>query len=611
MFIGGATSDSRNTSKASCALPSPRKKQLKRGNVSGQSARGPRNSPSKVGSDVFPAGDLSEEMRCLRAWLDVVVVQRLVHIENMLGVIQTGSKCDQTSHTMSRVDSREAPATFACVAATCDSRALQMPSGDCSFIEMDYGLCVSPQANIFDEPEQPWQSRQRLPKAGPPATLLQDFCSPKDISNGTNPTSSTRATNCNSMLSTTSMEVSTGDDTPNDERSETGDEKPFQCKRSTERRPSVSSIEDAQKLMKKVEAQKGWALKAEVWHTLDNPEHNFIASVYQKAILGITLIAVGVALCESLDPPPLSEAANFIVESIFECVFLLELLIRLAVCPDRINFAYNMHNIFDATAAAPLCLRIVVFLSGGYAVDGSSVSTNVLIGVVPILRVLKTLRGFKHFQLLLKALALCIEALPICLFAFGAMTLAFAAMIFMVEPRDNITSFPHAMWLTIVTMTTLGYGDVTPVTTVGYLVISLIVVSSVMFMAMPLGIIGQTFTTVWEDRDRILLVHCVREACRMWGYKPTDIPMLFEWYDDDNSGELALTEFNHMMEDMHIGLTDQRIAQLFGSIDIDGGGTIDAKEFVKVLFPQYFEPIFGESWMSDEESRTSSKERPG
>mmetsp|Transcript_99184 Transcript_99184/g.181531 ORF Transcript_99184/g.181531 Transcript_99184/m.181531 type:complete len:125 (-) Transcript_99184:79-453(-) len=112
---------------------------------------------------------------------------------------------------------------------------------------------------------------------------------------------------------------------------------------------------------------------------------------------------------------------------------------------------------------------------------------------------------------------------------------------------------------------------------------------------MPLGIIGTAFTTVWQDRDRILLVHGVRVRLRMWGYKPEDIPIMFELADEDRSGDLDFNEFNEMIKEMRMGLSDMRIVELFKSIDADGEGTIDAREFVQALFPQ----LLAEEWMSE------------
>merc|ERR1712176_418229 len=89
------------------------------------------------------------------------------------------------------------------------------------------------------------------------------------------------------------------------------------------------------------------------------------------------------------------------------------------------------------------------------------------------------------------------EALPVLLYPLITMTLFFSLGIYIAEPRDNISSLGESSWLTIVTMTTVGYGDVTPVSMQGALLVSILVISSVLYMAMPLGIMGSTFTRIW------------------------------------------------------------------------------------------------------------------
>merc|ERR1711918_224760 len=72
----------------------------------------------------------------------------------------------------------------------------------------------------------------------------------------------------------------------------------------------------------------------------------------------------------------------------------------------------------------------------------------------------KGLRGFKQFKLLLlSALKVYLQTLP-CMMFILLITLFFTMVIFFVEPRSNIESYPMAMWLVVVTMATVGYGDV-------------------------------------------------------------------------------------------------------------------------------------------------------
>ena len=76
----------------------------------------------------------------------------------------------------------------------------------------------------------------------------------------------------------------------------------------------------------------------------------------------------------------------------------------------------------------------------------------------------------------------------------AVMVLFSATIIYLVESQDNVPTLQHSLWLAIVTVTTVGYGDFYPESSWGYLVVSLLTFISVLFLAMPVGIIGHEFT---------------------------------------------------------------------------------------------------------------------
>lgn len=68
--------------------------------------------------------------------------------------------------------------------------------------------------------------------------------------------------------------------------------------------------------------------------------------------------------------------------------------------------------------------------------------------------------------------------------------LVFSTLMYVVEPTDNIDSFGTAMWICTVTVTTVGYGDVTPSTNSGKILAGALCFISVLFMAMPISVLG-------------------------------------------------------------------------------------------------------------------------
>merc|ERR1712217_53707 len=116
---------------------------------------------------------------------------------------------------------------------------------------------------------------------------------------------------------------------------------------------------------------------------------------------------------------------------------------------------------------------------------------------------------------------------------------------------------------------------------------------AVLYTSIPLGIIGNAFSEVWHDRDRLLLMRKARHKLHQWGYSAEDIPKLFRLFDEDRDDELNYIEFRKMVDEMRIGLNQERIAQLFDIFDNDHSGAINDREFLKALLPGAEQRVYG------------------
>jgi hypothetical protein len=335
-------------------------------------------------------------------------------------------------------------------------------------------------------------------------------------------------------------------------------------------------------------------LSEQIWRFLDDTESSRAARLYAEGMHLFLLIAFGLSVLESI--PDLEDDSSLhlviaILETLVDVVCIGEFALRFSVCPNKRNFALNVYTWIDGWAAIPpFFVRIAV---GFTLPKEEGPARTYMICVVPILRLFKMLRHFEQFKLLLNAFELAFEAMPVLLYMLMMITLMASSGIYTSEPRDNVASLTEAIWLSVVTISTVGYGDVYPVTTGGRLCIIVLIVVSVLYMAIPLGIIGGAFTQVWQDRDRVLVMQRTRDRLTKWGYSPEDIPLLFEMADEDGTGEVDIHEFQDLIKSMKIGLSEERIAMLFNSFDEDASGLIDAREFVRGIFPQSYLSIYG------------------
>jgi len=328
-----------------------------------------------------------------------------------------------------------------------------------------------------------------------------------------------------------------------------------------------------------------------LWNFLDEPESSSMAGKLAMAMMICTVTSVIMTTWLCIDSGVFSgDRAPIVVEIMFDAIFTVELTLRFIVCPSHATFCLSFYNLIDLLASVPgLIFRsyICVYDDGRY----SDTSRAFSFFCVPV-RLLKLLRRFEKFHLLLDAFSIALEALPVLLFTLTIIIMSFSAIIYNVEPRDNIHTLPEAIFFIIVTMTTVGYGNVVPQSSAGHILTSLLMVGSALYMAIPLGIVGNAFSKVWGDRDRLLVVKRMRYRLLNAGFTACDMPELFHWFDKDNDGEITYEEFKWMMDQMNIGISGARLYQLFLELDEDGKGTIDDGEFVRGLWPKAYADIY-------------------
>ena len=127
--------------------------------------------------------------------------------------------------------------------------------------------------------------------------------------------------------------------------------------------------------------------------------------------------------------------------------------------------------------------------------------------VLRIFRFLKLARYSPGVRSLLEALYDERRALGGCLMILGGATLIAASSMYMVERHvqpDKFGTIPDAMWWAIVTLATIGYGDVVPITVSGKLVAAVTIATGVVMIALPVGIIASAFAEQIHRRDFVV-----------------------------------------------------------------------------------------------------------
>ncbi|XP_077190293.1 voltage-gated potassium channel KCNC4 [Paroedura picta] len=192
------------------------------------------------------------------------------------------------------------------------------------------------------------------------------------------------------------------------------------------------------------------------------------------------------------------------IEGVCVLWFTLEFLVRIICCPDKLVFIKNLLNIIDFVAILPFYLEV------GLSGLSSKAARDVLgflrvVRFVRILRIFKLTRHFVGLRVLGHTLRASTNEFLLLIIFLALGVLIFATMIYYAErigakPSDpsgsehtHFKNIPIGFWWAVVTMTTLGYGDMYPKTWSGMLVGALCALAGVLTIAMPVPVIVNNF----------------------------------------------------------------------------------------------------------------------
>jgi voltage-gated potassium channel len=167
---------------------------------------------------------------------------------------------------------------------------------------------------------------------------------------------------------------------------------------------------------------------------------------------------------------------------------------KLSATQDRLDYAFSSLGIIDLMAFLPAS---IVLIAGDR-------STLMLLGVLPFF---KLVRYSPAMRSLLAALHAERRTLIGCLVILAGAVLVFASLLYAIErdvQPDKFGTIPQAMWWAIVTLGTVGYGDVVPVTAAGKLVSAFAIIGGLTMIALPVAIISTAFADEIRRRDFVV-----------------------------------------------------------------------------------------------------------
>ncbi|MDV6251633.1 ion transporter [Vibrio sp. EA2] len=256
-------------------------------------------------------------------------------------------------------------------------------------------------------------------------------------------------------------------------------------------------------------------------HSLKNTLYVTIFGTHTKA--GRTFdIALIIAILSSLvvlilDSIPAVQAIWAkelkVLEYTFTGLFTIEYLLRLYCSPKPAAYAKSFYGVVDLLAILPTYL-VLFFPSASF------MGVIRALRVLRIFRILKLVRYLQDSNVLLRSLLMARRKIFIFFSAVAILVTIFGSLIFIVEgPENGFTSIPKSIYWAIVTITTVGYGDLIPQTNLGKALASITMLLGYSILAVPTGIF--TAELHQEMQSHKELVKCPN--CSQAGHDPDAI----------------------------------------------------------------------------------------
>ena len=212
--------------------------------------------------------------------------------------------------------------------------------------------------------------------------------------------------------------------------------------------------------------------------------HTPAGKAFDVGLIVCILLSVLAVLLDSVAALHDAYGAYFLaVEWFFTIIFTLEYAARLWCIQDTARYARSFYGLVDLLGIIPTYLSLLL-------ADTQYLLVIRILRVLRIFRVLRLVRYVGEAELLTQALIASRRKITVFISTVLALVVIFGSFMYLIEGEANgFTSIPRSIYWAVITLTTVGYGDLTPHTPLGQAVATLVMIMGYGIIAVPTGIV--------------------------------------------------------------------------------------------------------------------------
>jgi voltage-gated potassium channel len=230
-----------------------------------------------------------------------------------------------------------------------------------------------------------------------------------------------------------------------------------------------------------------------------------LGKLFDVCLICFILLSVTIVILESVFPPSFKPYLH-ILEWVFTLFFTLEYLLRLYSAPSPAKYAFSFFGIVDFLATLPTYLSF--FFTGAH-----SLLAIRILRLVRVFRVFKLFSYWREGEILLQALRDGYKKIIVFFVFIATLVVCLGTLMYVVEGGEDSSNFPDiptSIYWAVVTTTTVGYGDIAPVTGVGRFLSAIVMLIGYTVLAVPIGIFSASMISEHKKQKAIPCPHCHR-----------------------------------------------------------------------------------------------------